>query len=466
MRTNRGTIFPYYLRTLLISAFVVSAVIVFAESYSAVFLSRAASAAPDSGPGSGADVSRGSIPTYRWNLSNDTLPLISLPDHVDEGIDLSLTYSLDQFEFPLFQSLYYNERAGKYILMVFPQVGRYSQAADQPGQLNRRAEFIDLKRVEGQEQFAASGPSGLRLTDLGSVKLLQTSEGTTYTFTTLADGELHCSQIKDHAGVVLKLEYTDDSSIKTITDSWGRSVNFSYTRRYVDAVTQTWAVKSGKLEKTWVVADEVSYAHRPVAYAGVTGATSAKRIPLNAISPIYTEVMANSDLQLATIFGGPGAIAAANSFEPARLGKQYPRYRGDLIADNGRILRGHLSFAMHLYGSDDGTADLAVYVPEGFTSHSAEPSPTDAVVTFYYPRLGNLTDVTLAVFHVTNFQLVYEPGRVRIGNIGGRGGSVAYYKHSHLEFYHGDTGLPPTATRVQLRIDPASVFTSRLAIAR
>jgi hypothetical protein len=45
-------------------------------------------------------------------------------------------------------------------------------------------------------------------------------------------------------------------------------------------------------------------------------------------------------------------------------------------------------------------------------------------VLFYYPKLGNLTDVTLAVFHVADFQIVNDGERfVRIGNLGGPGGS-------------------------------------------
>lgn len=163
---------------------------------------------------------------------------------------------------------------------------------------------------------------------------------------------------------------------------------------------------------------------------------------------------------LATIFGEPGAVAAANGFEPIGLANQYPLYHGDLIGDDGVIRRGHLSFAMHLYGSADGTGDTEIYIPIGFISHSSVPTPTDAAVTFFYPQLGNLTDVTLAVFHVANFQLSYEGARIRIGNIGGPGGSIASYRHSHLEFYRGDTGLPSAAARVRLRIDPAIVFGS------
>ena len=208
-----------------------------------------------------------------------------------------------------------------------------------------------------------------------------------------------------------------------------------------------------------VSADEVRFARVIVSppFARAVTAAPAKHMPANAINATYTQEMVASDQALAKLFGGPGAIAAANGFEPAGLGQQYPIYRGDLIADDGRILRGHLSFAMHLYGSADGTGDTELYVPAGFTGHSDEPSPTDAVITFYYPRLGNLTDVTLAVFHVKNFQLSHEGARVRIGNIGGPGGSAASYKHSHLEFYRGNTGLPTLAARTQLRIDPATV---------
>jgi hypothetical protein len=193
-------------------------------------------------------------------------------------------------------------------------------------------------------------------------------------------------------------------------------------------------------------------------HALIEATAPTKRIPANAARPAYTEAMAASDSKLATVFGGLGAVAAANGFEPPRLGSPYPLYRGDLIEYDGKIRRGHLSYAMHLYGSADGTGGTEVYVPLGFISHSRTPTPTDAAVTFYYPRLGNFTNVTLAVFHVANFHLSYEGDRVCIGNIGGRGGSNRSYRHSHLEFYHGDTGLPPAIVRETLRIDPATVF--------
>jgi len=183
-------------------------------------------------------------------------------------------------------------------------------------------------------------------------------------------------------------------------------------------------------------------------------------VPANAARPFYTVAMKDSDRYLAQVFGGPGAVAAANGFEPTGLAGQYPFYRGDLRDPDGRIRRGHLSFAMHLYGSADGTGFTGLYVPPGFTNHSRVPTPTDAAVTFYYPHLGNLINVTVAVFHVANFKIVPENGRVRIGEIGGKGGSYPYYRHSHIEFYVGNVGLPSANRRIVLRIDPTSVFRS------
>ena len=394
----------------------------------------------------------GSISTYQWNLTDERLPLISLPDHIGEGLDLSLTYSMDQFQFPLFQSLYFNERVGKYILMVIPKQGR-------------RAQFIDLDPVEGPGQFEARGESKLLLTDKGNLKLLSMSDGTVYTFAKFEDGELHCSQINDRGGLVINLRYTNDSSIDTISDASGRKVSFSYTNDYVSSVTQTWGADRGKLTRTWAIALRDPTRATVNRVVGVLSG-AAKHIPINALKPRYTDEMVASDWTLAKIFGGWGAVAAANGFEPARLGSQYPLYRGDLISDDGRILRGHLSFAMHLYGSEDGTRETELYVPMGFISNSSEPTPTDAAVTFYYPKLGDLTDVTLAVFHVANFHLSSEGGRMHIGSIGGPGGSIGSYRHAHIEFYRGNTGLPSTSSRVKLRIDPVTVFSSSTAMAR
>lgn len=473
MRAHNRTLSPLFFRCLLISALSISSVTMLAAIGPAAFTNHIVLAATSNGVASEVRFVQPSGSAYPWNLNDDGLPLISLPDRISGSLDQSLTYSMGQFEFPLFQTLYYNQRAHKYILMVSRKDEPLPQTEGLAGRpMNRHAEFIELAQVGDSGQFAANGKLSLRLETKSGARVLTTSDATVFSFVPLADGELHCRQINDRQGAVIHFKYSNESSLESINDDRGRTITFNYTNQYVSSVAQTWGGNAQRLSKSWAIAADVRYAHAVVAPTSSVSAsaaltsfsTLAKHVPSNAIKATYSRAMAASDSTLAAMFGGPGAIAAANGYEPAGLGHQYPLYRGDLIADDGRILRGHLSFAMHLYGSFDGTVDTELYIPVGFTSHSEGPSPTDAVMTFYYPRLGNLSDVTLAVFHIRNFQLSYEGGRVRIGSIGGPGGSAASYRHSHLEFYHGNTGLPPLATRVQLRIDPAAVFESTIAM--
>jgi hypothetical protein len=244
-----------------------------------------------------------------------------------------------------------------------------------------------------------------------------------------------------------------------VVDAAGRTITFNYADDGIGSITQTWMANATGFQKTWTVGDQSAAASLRSNYSRAPRFTSFKRVPANAVVQHYTAEMAASDCVLAQIFGGPNAVAAGNGFEPAGLADSYPRYRGDIIGDDGKLRRGHLSYAVHLYGNLSGTADSPLYIPTGFTLRSNQPSPTDAAVTFYYPRLGNLTDVTLAVFHVADFEIRPEGNRVRIGNIGGMGGSSPLYKHSHIEFYRGNSGLPPAEARMRLRVDPAAVFT-------
>ena len=385
---------------------------------------------------------------YKWNLSDRELPLLSLPNaHLTAGLDQSLTYPLDQFRFPIFQALNYDDEHARFLL---PSISSESKGVH----------FIEFAPIEGRNTYASIDGSNIRLIDNDNLKTVRTSDGTKYTFVRYPDGEFRCASIKDSSGAYLSLLYTANGlMLHGVVDSSGRTITFNYASDGIQSITQTWMANSEGLTKTWLVGEQPEVLiSSAVKYSHAGGFATAKALPGNAVVRQYTAEMAASDKTLARTFGGPNAVAGANGFEPAGLAAAYPFYRGDIIGDDGVERRGHLSYAMHLYGSADGTGDSALYVPQGFIGHSGQPSPTDAVVTFYYPRLGNLNDVTLAVFHVADFQISYEGDRVRIGNIGGPGGSSGYYKHSHIEFYRGNTGLPPLAARPHLRIDPATVF--------
>ena len=385
---------------------------------------------------------------FKWNVGDKGLPLLGLPNsQLSPGLDRLLSYPLAQLNFPIFQALNYDEEHGRYLL---PSLSSESHGVH----------FIEFALSEIKNTYTSVDDANIRLIDNDTMKVVRTGDGTRYIFVRYPDGEFRCASIKDPNGASLNLLYTANGLLlHGVVDSAGRTITFNYASDGIKSLTQTWMANSEGLTKTWMVGEQPESAfNSEVKYSHAFVSLFTKALPSNAIVRQYTAAMAASDKALAGIFGGPHAVAGANGFEPAGLAAAYPFYRGDIIGDDGIERRGHLSYAMHLYGSPDGTGDSALFVPPGFTQHSSEPSPTDAAVIFYYPRLGNLTDVTLAVFHVADFQLSNEGDRVRIGRLGGPGGSSASYKHSHIEFYRGNTGLPPVAARPSLRIDPTIVF--------
>lgn len=385
----------------------------------------------------------------KWNVVDKQLPLLSLPgSRLKPGFEQSLSFPLDQFSLLIFQALSYDDEHGRYLLpTIAPET--------------KGVHFLEFGPSEIKNTFTSTDGTNIKLIDNDNLKTIRAANGTRYTFVRYPDGEFRCAGIKDAQGADLNFLYTANGlTLHGVVDSSGRTITFNYASEGITSVTQNWMANSEGLSKTWPVGNPPDSSPIPPAIYAHAGSFFAKALPNNAIVREYTTGMAAADKVLAQIFGGPNTIAAGNGFEPAGLAASYPLYRGDIIGDDGKVRRGHLSFAMHLYGSYDGTGDSPLYVPPGFTSYGGPPSPTDAVVTFYYPRLGNLSDVTLAVFHVANFQISKEDGRVRIGDLGGPGGASAFYKHTHIEFYRGNTGLPPLAARPQLRIDPAAVFRS------
>ena len=385
---------------------------------------------------------------FKWNVGDKETPLLGLPNYtLSAGLDRLLSYPLAQLNFPIFQALNYDEEHARYLL---PSLSSESHGVH----------FIEFALSETRNTYTSVEDANIRLIDNDNMKVVRTGDGTRYIFVRYPDGEFRCASIRDPNGASLNLLYTANGLLlHGVVDSAGRTITFNYSSDGIRSLTQTWMANSEGLTKTWMVGEQPESAfNSDVKYSHALVSPFVKALPSNAVVRQYTAAMADSDRALASIFGGPNAVAGANGFEPAGLAAAYPFYRGDIVGDDGIERRGHLSYAMHLYGSQDGTGDSALYVPPGFTQHSSEPSPIDAAVIFYYPRLGKLTDVTLAVFHVADFQLSDEGGRVRIGRLGGPGGSSASYKHSHIEFYHGNTGLPSVAARPRLRIDPTTVF--------
>jgi hypothetical protein len=194
-----------------------------------------------------------------------------------------------------------------------------------------------------------------------------------------------------------------------------------------------------------------SFARGPVAQTPIrydllpTNEGCAKTGPVVFPFNPYCDAHAASDRALAKIFGGDGAVAAANGWEPDGMSgsKGIHRYRGAF----GDGPPGHLEDRMHLYGSQDGTGVTEIYLPPGFRYLGPIDRENGGRV-FFYEKLGNRKKVTLEVFHVKDFAVRpdqrNEAGSIRIGTIGGPGGAppdgvvsmrngvVAPYLHAHL----------------------------------
>jgi hypothetical protein len=304
-----------------------------------------------------------------WNLKDRELPLLGLENtRLTPGFDQSLTYPLDQLGFPIFQALNHDDERGRYLV---PSIDRSASGVH----------FIEFAPTETRNTYVSTDDRNIKLIDNDNLKTLRTSDGTKYIFVRYPDGEFRCASIKDPSGAFISLLYTANGlMLHGVVDSFGRTITFNYGRNGIESVTQTWMANSEGLTKTWAVGEQLlSLVGSAAKYSHLV---SAKALPSNAIVREYSAAMAAADQTLARIFGGPNAVAGGNGFEPAGLAVAYPFYRGDIIGDDGKERRGHLSHAMHLYGSSDGTGDSPLFIPAGFTLHSGQPSPTDAAMIF------------------------------------------------------------------------------------
>ena len=101
---------------------------------------------------------------FQWNLGQNELPLLSLPEaHLKADVDKSLTYPIGQFEFPIFQSLDYDEQRSSYVLPSRLRDGHI-------------AHIIEFKSTANRNVYTSVDGSNIQLTDRETLKSLRTSE--------------------------------------------------------------------------------------------------------------------------------------------------------------------------------------------------------------------------------------------------------------------------------------------------
>ncbi len=246
---------------------------------------------------------------------------------------------MDQFRFLIFETLDYDDASVRYFLPSISNDGK-------------GVRFIEFESTQIKNNFVSLDEKKLKLNDDGAQKTIRASDGTRYVFVRYPDGEFRCAEIKDAGNNHLNFIYTSNGSmLHGVVDSAGRTITFNYADDGIASITQTWMANAKAFQKTWTVGDQSAGASLPLNYSRAPGFKSFKKVPANALVRHYTAEMEASDRTLAQIFGGPNALAAGNGFEPAGLAASYPLYRGDIIGDDGKLRRGHLSYAVHLYGN-------------------------------------------------------------------------------------------------------------------
>jgi YD repeat-containing protein len=166
--------------------------------------------------------------------------------------------------------------------------------------------------------------------------------------------------------------------------------------------------------------------------------------------PVYTKQMQDCDSLLARLFGGKGAVAAGNDFEPEGMGGPGQKYRGPT---EKAPTEGEFTNMMHLYGSSNGKEYTNVYVPPNpsatYANPRAYPGDVGGSYVFYYksltlPNGGRLTDVSLVVSHIKDYGFdsssTNSSKYVLIGQVGGPGGDsggMNPYRHVHMTLVAG-----------------------------
>lgn len=162
------------------------------------------------------------------------------------------------------------------------------------------------------------------------------------------------------------------------------------------------------------------------------------------VIPPYTAEMQACDKKIAEIFGGKGAVAAANGFEPEGMTGKSLQFRGNLGDPKDDS---HLDRRLHLYGNKEGTKFTDLYIPGGAVYIGKNTATDEDSFLFYYKKLFKVNDVTLVASHVAKF--IYPKigtefvNRTLIGEIGGKGGTSKEkdgslsYIHSHLAICKG-----------------------------
>ncbi|HEX6717738.1 MAG TPA: DUF4214 domain-containing protein [Pyrinomonadaceae bacterium] len=108
---------------------------------------------------------------------------------------------------------------------------------------------VELRQVGTSNIYDAYDSSYLRLTENGGTLLVQSTDGTSLSFTE-SGGEYRCIEVKDRNGNYITINYSSIGRITNITDTLGRIIMFNYDiNANLLSITQAW---NGQPSHQWV----------------------------------------------------------------------------------------------------------------------------------------------------------------------------------------------------------------------
>jgi RHS repeat-associated protein len=139
--------------------------------------------------------------------------------------------------FPKIQQRYLNHDYSVYSYMLVTPSGGHEE----------------LRQVGGTNIYESADSSYTQLIDNGGTKLLRTTDGKQYLFTSSpTDAEFNCIQITDRNGNYISAAYNGNGDIASITDTLGRVISFDYdAANYLLSISQTWTLNGQPQTHYW-----------------------------------------------------------------------------------------------------------------------------------------------------------------------------------------------------------------------
>lgn len=264
-----------------------------------------------------------------WSVS-----LLSLPGRAGLDLGLSLSYS-SMIWTRSGPYIYFDEDngwPGPGFRLGFPTIQEKSfdaQAGRNVYLLISGGSRVSLRQLGSSSVYEAADSSYLQLIDNGGSLLVRTTDGTQLSYQSY-NNEWRCSQIKDHNGNYITVNYDWLGHITTIIDTLARSITFNYdTNANLTSITQSWTVNGGAQTHTWASFGWATKTMQP-SFSGVMVVGAANGYTF----PVISQVGLDDGSRYTFEYNSSGQVNPIRSYRSDSVQRAYTAYDYDSPADD------------------------------------------------------------------------------------------------------------------------------------